>query len=74
MNRQCVPAIHDVPVELADLNEHQRTAVSAYKGGYISIWKLAEEMSMTVFDVRKWLSEHEIAQNNSFSDTDTKNA
>jgi predicted HTH domain antitoxin len=61
-------------LELADLNESQRTVVAAYQGGYVSIGKLAEEMGMKVFDARKWLSEHDIAQNNSFSDDDTANA
>jgi len=61
-------------LELEDLSERQRTVVSAYQGGYISLGKLAEGMGMTVFDMRKWLLEHDIAQNNSFSDNDSAHA
>jgi predicted HTH domain antitoxin len=61
-------------LELADLNERQRMVVSAYKGGYVSLGKLAEEMGMTVLDIRTWLMEHDIAQNNSFSEGDEVNA
>jgi hypothetical protein len=61
-------------LELIDVAEQQRRAVSAYHGGHISIGKLAEEMGMTVFQVRAWLAEHDVAQNNSFADADADNA
>jgi len=61
-------------LELADLPDHQRRAVSAYQGGYISLGKLAEEMGMTVWDMRAWLVDHDIPQNNAFNDDDTSNA
>ncbi|MDD5672775.1 MAG: hypothetical protein PHC61_01305 [Chitinivibrionales bacterium] len=61
-------------LELADLSERQRTVVSAYQGGYVSIGKFAEEMGMTLLDARTWLLEHDIAQNNSFSHGDAENA
>jgi predicted HTH domain antitoxin len=61
-------------LDLADLNDRQRMVVSAYQGGYVSLGKLAEEMGMTVLDARTWLTEHDIPQNNSFSDDDAANA
>lgn len=70
--REAVVASYQL--ELADLNERQHAVVSAYQGGYVSIGKLAEDLGMTVFDARAWLSDHDIAQNNSFADGDTANA
>jgi predicted HTH domain antitoxin len=61
-------------LELADLNEHQRQAVSAYQGGYISLGKLSEEMGISILQMRRWLADHEIPQNNVFSDSDASNA
>lgn len=70
--REAVSSLYQL--DLADFSERQRMVVSAYQGGYVSLGKLAEEMGMTVLDARTWLSEHDIAQNNSFSDGDTANA
>ena len=70
--RQAVLSCYQL--ELLNLNEKQRRAVEAFQGGYISLGKLAEEMGMNVWDTRKWLIEHEIAQNNSFLEDDVKNA
>jgi predicted HTH domain antitoxin len=61
-------------LELLNLNEKQRRAVEAFQGGYISLGKLAEEMGMNVWNTRKWLIDHEIAQNNSFLEDDVNNA
>lgn len=61
-------------LDLADLNDRRRMVVSAYQGGYVSLGKLAEEMGMTVLDARTWLTEHDIPQNNSFSEHDASNA
>jgi predicted HTH domain antitoxin len=61
-------------LDLADLSERQRAAVSAYQGGYISIGKLAEEMGLNVFAVREWLAEHDMPQNSCYTDTDTDHA
>lgn len=61
-------------LDLADLNDRRRMVVSAYQGGYVSLGKLAEEMGMTVLDARTWLTEHDIPQNNSFSEPDASNA
>ena len=59
---------------MLNLNEKPRRAVEAFKGGCISLGKLAEEMGMNVWDTRKWLAEHDIAQSNSFLEDDVSNA
>ncbi len=61
-------------LDLLNLNEKQRRAVQAFQGGYISLGKLGEEMGMNVWNTRKWLIEHDIAQNNSFLEDDVNNA
>ena len=61
-------------LDMLNLNEKQRRAVEAFQGGYISLGKLAEEMGMSVWNLRKWLEEHEIPQNNSFLEDDVKHA
>jgi len=53
---------------------YQKQAIAAFQGGYISLGKLAEEMGMNVLDIRIWLEEHNILQNNSFQESDIKNA
>ena len=61
-------------IDMASLSDKQRQAVEAFKGGYISQGKLAEEMGMNIWNTRKWLIEHGIPQNNSFFENDVKNA
>jgi hypothetical protein len=61
-------------LDLLHLNEKQRHAVEAFKGTYISVGKLAEEMGMTIWDTRNWLTEHDIAQNSTYLDDDVSNA
>ncbi len=61
-------------LELLDLPERQRHAVEAFRGGYISLGKLAEKMGMDVWGLREWLRDHEIPQNNSFLESDIENA
>ncbi len=61
-------------LDLLDLSQSQKQAVSAFQGGYISIGKLAEEMGMNVLDIRAWLDEHDLLQNNSFQESDMENA
>jgi hypothetical protein len=70
--RQAVLSCYQL--DLLSLNEKQRHAVEAFKGCYISIGKLAEEMGMNVWDARNWLEEHDIAQNNAYLDDDVRNA
>ena len=61
-------------LELLGLNQAQKQAIAAFQGGYISLGKLAEEMGMNVLDIRTWLEEHNILQNNSFQESDIENA
>mgnify|MGYP002641205433 CR=1 FL=1 len=61
-------------LELLGLNQEQKQAIAAFQGGYISLGKLAEKMGMDVWDIRTWLEEHDILQNNSFQESDIKNA
>jgi len=70
--RQAVNSCYQL--ELLDLGEKQRHAVEAFKGGYISLGKLAEELGLNLLKTRKWLSEHNIHQNNAFIEDDVKNA
>ena len=70
--RQAVISCYQI--DLANLSNKQRQAVEAFKGGYISQGKLAEEMGMNIWNTRKWLIEHDIPQNNSFFENDVKNA
>lgn len=61
-------------LELLGLNQEQKQAIAAFQGGYISLGKLAEEMGKTVMEIRTWLAEHDILQNNSFQESDIANA
>jgi hypothetical protein len=61
-------------VELLGLSDKQRQALEAYKGGFISLGKLSELMGRTQIEMRKWLNEHHIPQNNIYSDADVKYA
>jgi len=70
--RQAVLSCYQL--DLLNLDEKQRRAVQAFQGGYISLGKLGEEMGMNVWNTRKWLIEHDIAQNNSFLEDDVNNA
>ena len=70
--RQAVLSCYQL--DLTNLNEKQRRAVEAYQGGYISLGKLAEEMGMDIFAIRRWLADHGIPQNNPFLENDVKNA
>ncbi len=60
--------------DFSALNITHKQALEAYQGGYISIGKLAEIMGMHVLELRNWLNEHDIFQNNSFAREDVKNA
>ncbi len=70
--RQAVHSCYQL--DMLNLTEKLRRAVEAFQGGYISLGKLAEEMGMNVWDTRKWLTEHDIAQKNSFLEDDVSNA
>lgn len=70
--RQAVVSCYQL--DLFNLNEKHRRAIEAFRGNYISLGKLAEEMGMNVLNARRWLKEHDIPQNNSFLEDDLKNA
>jgi predicted transcriptional regulator len=59
---------------LLGLTDKQRQAVEAYRGGYISLGKLAEQLGMSSIDARHWLTDHGIQQSTSFSRDDVDNA
>lgn len=70
--RQAIQSCYQI--DLLNLNDNQKRALEAFRGGYISLGKLAEEMGMSVLKLRKWLDEHGVPQNNSFLQDDLKNA
>ncbi len=70
--RQAVASCYQLTFE--DLPCHQRQALSAYEGGFISLGKLAEKLGMSAMEARKWLAEHDIPQNTAFSREDADNA
>jgi hypothetical protein len=61
-------------LDLIGLSDRQKQALEAYRGGFISIGKLSELMGRSSVEMRQWLSEHQIAQNNAFSDDDVQHA
>lgn len=61
-------------VDILALKEHEKHALEAYLGGFISIGKLAEVMGFPVIKMRQWLNEHNIRQNILYSDSDVKHA
>ena len=71
--RQAVLARYQLDLSLSLNNKHRR-ALEAYQGGYISLPRLATDMGMTIWDMRHWLNDHNIAQNNVFYQDDSDNA
>jgi len=61
-------------IDLLCLTGAQRQAVEAYQGGFIGHGKLACVMGLSQLDMRRWLTEHGIAQNNSYQEKDDANA
>ena len=61
-------------VDLLGLTDHQRQAIEAYRGGYISIGKLSEIMGKSVIALREWLNEHGLDQNVCFGEDDVRHA
>ena len=70
--REAITACYQASLE--DLPLHQRQAVTAYQGGFISIGRLAQVMGMHVLQLRKWMQEHGISQNTGFTEQDVENA
>ena len=59
---------------LDDLPLRQRQALVAYQGGYISVGKLSRVMGMHVLEIRRWLGERGIPQQNCLGAGDAANA
>ncbi len=70
--RQAINSCYQV--DFLELNVEQTRTLSAYRGGFISIGKLAESMGMNVLQIRSWLKEHDIKQNTDYNDMDYINA
>ena len=61
-------------LDFIGLSDRQKQALEAYRGGFISLGKLSEFLGRSSLDVRKWLNEHHISQNNTYSEDDVDNA
>jgi predicted transcriptional regulator len=70
--RQAITACYQV--DLLGLTQVQKSAVVAYKGGFISLGKLASAMGTTPFEMRRWLRERGIPENTVYEPDDTGNA
>lgn len=70
--REAISACYQASLD--DLPVRQSRALSAYQGGYISIGKLAQVMGLHILELRRWLNEHNISQENAFGDEDVGNA
>jgi hypothetical protein len=57
-------------LDLLNLTNQQHQGIEAYRGGFISLGKLAEIMGMHVIELRQWLNDHSILQNNCFAEKD----
>lgn len=63
--REAISACYQI--SMAELPLQQSRALAAYQGGYISLGKLAQAMGLHVLDLRIWLDERGIVQQNVFS-------
>jgi hypothetical protein len=70
--REAVATCYQTSVTGMPIN--QQHALHAYQGGYISMGKLAKAMGLSVLDMRTWLTEHGVNQNNAYSEEDAANA
>lgn len=61
-------------IETLNLKAGEKQALEAYRGGYISLGKLAQVMGLHPLKLRQWLQEHNIPQNNSYSENDVEHA
>ncbi|MBN1962243.1 MAG: hypothetical protein JW841_15010 [Deltaproteobacteria bacterium] len=66
--RQALGATYQL--DLLEITNRQRQGLEAYRGGFISLSKLAEIMGMHILELRTWLNEHAISQNNCFEEKD----
>lgn len=56
------------------LSDRQKQALESYQGGFISLGKLSELMGQSPIEMKQWLQEHQIVQNDTFSEDDISNA
>ncbi len=70
--REAIAACY--PTEISNLPKKQEQALAAYRGGFISIGKLARVMGLHVLELRHWLNERGIPQGSIFGETDGLNA
>ena len=70
--REAITACYQTTFD--SLPVRQKQAVAAYQGGFISIGKLAKEMGLPLLDLRHWLTDHDIAQNNVYGSADADHA
>ena len=61
-------------LDMLGLSDRQKQSLEAYRGGFISLGKLSELMGRSAVEMRQWLKEHQIAQNNTFTEDDTEHA
>jgi hypothetical protein len=70
--RQAVQTCYQT--EWLGLTAAQRQALEAYRGGYISLGKLAESLGLTPLKAREWLRERGIPGNTACSQEDLAHA
>ncbi len=56
------------------LSDRQKQSLEAYRGGFISVGKLSEVMGRSPIEMRQWLKEHNITQNNAYFEDDVQHA
>ena len=70
--RQAVQTCYQT--EWLGLSAEQRQALEAYRGGFISLGKLAETLGVSPLKARAWLAERGIAQTTHFDKADMLHA
>ena len=70
--REAIAACYQIA--MTELPLQQSRALAAYQGGYISLGKLAQVMGLHVLDLRTWLDERGITQQNTYDDQDVGRA
>ena len=70
--REAISACYQIA--MIELPLQQSWALAAYQGGYISLGKLAQAMGLHVLDLRIWLDERGIVQQNVYGDQDVRRA
>lgn len=60
--------------QLMGLTQKQEQAVHAFRGGFISMGKLAGIMGMHVLELRTWLRDHHVSHNTVLGENDAANA